>query len=216
MKGLAGKLAFAGALAPMWIVIGVFIASQFYPGYSHINQKLSELGAVDSPTHYLSPAINNFPLSVLFIAFGIAICLAFKTSKAALASGVLIVAHGVGTFIAGCFSCDPGCAMESPSTSQIIHTSAGMLMFLSLTIANFIWVKIGDRILNLRWFNFFSLICAVLSLVFLFLFISAEKSGLGAGLYQRLNYGMSLIWLFVLGLKTVDHCATANEPNEAS
>jgi len=216
MKGTAGKLAFAGVLAPVWIVIGVFIASRFYPGYSHFNQALSELGAVDSPTHHLSPAINNFPLSILFAAFGIAVSLAFKASRAAVISGVLIGMHGLGTFVTGYFSCDPGCAMDSPSTSQIIHTAAGMLMFLSLTIANFIWVKIGNRILNLRWFNLFSLSCAVLSLIFLFLFIGAGESKVGVGLYQRLNYGFSLIWLFVLGLMTVSYCATTTRTTRAN
>lgn len=207
MQGIERKLAFAGVLAPVWIVIGVLIASQFYPGYSHINQALSELGATDSPTHLLSPAINNFPLSALFVAFGIAVCMVFRTSTAAIVSGALIALHGVGTFVAGYFSCDPGCALESPSTSQIIHVSAGVVMFLSLTIANFIWVKIGNRALNLRWFNQFSLACAALSLVFLFLLMTVDESKTGSGLYQRLNYGFSLIWLFVLGLKTVGHCA---------
>jgi hypothetical membrane protein len=211
MKGIAGKLAFAGVLAPIWIVVGVFIAALFYPGYSHVNQALSELGAVGSPTQHLSPAINNFPLSVQFIAFGIAVCLAFRTSAAAVASGVLIAAHGIGTFVAGYFSCDPGCAMDSPSTSQIVHVSAGFIMFLSLTIANFIWAKIGNRVLNLRWFNQFSLACAVLSLVLIVLLVKVGESKIGYGLYQRLNYGFSLIWLFVLGVKTINFCASSGD-----
>jgi len=192
-------LALAGTLAPIWIFFGVAITSSQYPGYSQYNQALSELGAVGSPTQFLSPGINNFPLAVLFVAFGVSICMQFCGSRAAIASGILIIIHGIGTLVAGLFSCDIGCKMESPSHSQIIHSTAGAVMFLSLTLASLIWVKVGNRLLELHWFSQFSLIFAALSLVALYLLLTTGHSG-GLGLYQRLNYGFSLVWLFVLAV----------------
>ena len=62
---------------------GVVIAARLYPGYSHLNQAMSELGAIGAPTHGVSPLINNFRLGVLFIVFGLAAFATFHTSKLA-------------------------------------------------------------------------------------------------------------------------------------
>tara|TARA_Y100001951_G_C11244149_1_gene242356 strand:- start:265 stop:435 length:171 start_codon:yes stop_codon:yes gene_type:complete len=50
---------FSGMLIPVWLFCGVLIAGSLYPGYSHVDQAMSELGALEAPTHQLSPIINN-------------------------------------------------------------------------------------------------------------------------------------------------------------
>jgi len=63
-------LAYTAIIASIWIVIGVFTVAKLYPSYSHNKQFCSELGAAGSATEKLSPLINNYPLGILFCAFG--------------------------------------------------------------------------------------------------------------------------------------------------
>ena len=56
---------YSGMIIPLWLLVGVTVAGVMNPGYSHINQAMSELGAEGSPTHFISPVINNYSLGIL-------------------------------------------------------------------------------------------------------------------------------------------------------
>ncbi|WP_439135314.1 DUF998 domain-containing protein [Pseudomaricurvus sp.] len=191
---------FSGILAPIWLLLGVIISGSFYPEYSHYNQAMSELGAKGSPTHILSPVINNYPLGVLFIIFGFGIIKTFSTSRLARASGVLVVIHGLSSFAAGFFSCDVGCALESPSTEQNIHNISGLILFVSLLLSSLMWVFISARCLGVRWFGWFSLVCSIFSIALLPLMAGAVESGEAFGLYQRVSYGSQALWVLVFSI----------------
>ena len=59
-------VSYFGILASIWMLVGVYGVAKRYPNYSHKNQFCSELGASGSPTERLSPAVNNYPLALLF------------------------------------------------------------------------------------------------------------------------------------------------------
>ena len=190
---------FAGLITPLWLTLGVTIAGALYPGYSHVDQAMSLLGAVDAPTRVISPLINNFPLGVLFLLFGTALLLSFRSRWARL-SGLLIILHGLGSFGTGYFACDAGCAPEHPSASQNLHNLAGLVMAFSLLLASGLWVWLGRRLLASPGFSWFSLFCTLAAVGALPLMASALESGHGFGLYQRINYGASLLWVAGLAL----------------
>lgn len=189
---------YSGMIIPVWLFIGVTIAGAMNPGYSHINQAMSELGAKGSMTHVISPLINNFPLGILFIAFGLYIITTLRNSKLAICSGVMVLVHGIGSILAGYFSCDAGCQPASPSNSQIAHNLSGFTMFLSLTIAGWLWAYLGKRQLGSTFLSWFSFVCMVVALGAALMLPQAVESGKNFGLYQRVNYGVSVIWLGVL------------------
>ncbi len=194
---------YSGMVIPAWLFIGVTIAGLMNPEYNHLNQAMSELGAKGSTTHSISPLINNFPLGILFIAFGLHLISTLKHSKLAIASGVMVLVHGVGSISAGYFSCDSSCQPVSPSNSQIMHNLSGFIMFLSLTIAGWLWVYLGKKQLGsmfLSWFSFFSMVIALGAALML---PAAVESGHNFGLYQRVNYGVSVIWLATLSYMLV-------------
>ena len=62
MKPLDHALLTCGLLIPFWLLIGVWFTAQAYPGYDHLQQAMSQLGAQGSPTQHWSPLVNNFPL----------------------------------------------------------------------------------------------------------------------------------------------------------
>lgn len=185
----------AGLITPIWLLFGLMIASSYYPGYSHINQAMSVLGAIDAPTHLLSPLINNYPLGLLFIAFGCGVFLTFKNAVWARLTGVLIIVHGLASIGTGLFSCDVGCVPNPEASSQHIHNVFGLVMALSLLAASAAWMFIGVRMDGWRGFGFFSIICTLVAVTALPMMFAASHGDVGFGAYQRINYFAELIWL---------------------
>ncbi len=136
MKPLDRLLLASGLLIPLWLLAGVWLTAQAYPGYDHLQQAMSQLGAVGAPTHSWSPLANNFPLAALFALFAWGLARRWRGSKLALLSAALVLLHGVGSLGTGWFPCDQGCAPAQPSISQQLHNLFGLLMFLSLTLAS--------------------------------------------------------------------------------
>ncbi|MBD9397937.1 DUF998 domain-containing protein [Pseudomonas sp. PDM11] len=187
-----------GLLIPFWLFTGVTLTGLAYPGYSHIDQAMSQLGAIGTPTHAVSPWINNLPLGVLFLLFGAGVGRRFRGTGLARLSALLIVIHGLASFATGLFSCDAGCAPPQPSLSQQIHNAAGLIMFLSLTLASGLWAVLGKTVLSSSRFAWFSVICTLLAVITVGLMAQAIESGQGFGLYQRINYGVSVLWIAAL------------------
>jgi hypothetical membrane protein len=181
-----------GLLIPLWLFAGVALTSLGYPGYSHIDQAMSVLGAVGAPTHGYSAWVNNFPLGVLFVLFAIGLIRNFAGSRLALFSAVLVLLHGLASFAAGYFSCDQGCAPAQPSTSQQVHNLAGLIMFVTLALAIVLWSFLGKRLLASPGFGRF------LAVVTVAMMSKAFAEGHGFGLYQRLNYGVCVVWIAAL------------------
>jgi hypothetical membrane protein len=190
----------AGVLAPIWLVLGVAVAGRLYPGYSHFDQAMSELGAIGSPVHTLSPIINNYPLGVLFGLFGYAIIKTFHHSQSAFLSGLLVIVHGSGSIAAGYFPCDVGCKLDSPLPSQSIHNLSGLIMFFSLLFATVLWIFVSRRLLGSKWFGWFCLACSLAPIALLPLMAGAIATGVAFGFYQRIIYGIQVLWIVVFAL----------------
>lgn len=200
MKTIDRALLGLGILIPFWLFFGVALTARAYPGYSHLDQAMSQLGAVGAPTHSVSAWVNNFPLGMMFVLFAIGVARRFKASRLALLSAALILAHGLASFATGYFSCDQGCAPVQASSSQQSHNLAGLLMFLSLTLAAALWTLLGKQLLSSSRFGIFSAICVILAIVTVALMATALADGRLFGLYQRLNYGVSVVWVAALAI----------------
>ncbi|TBU92852.1 DUF998 domain-containing protein [Stutzerimonas kirkiae] len=189
----------AGVLIPFWLALGVMLAGALYPGYSHVDQAMSELGALGAPTHGISPLINNYPLGVLFVLFGLALWLQFGNLWSR-ATAVLVMLHGLASFATGYYACDVGCSLERPSSSQNLHNLAGFVMFLSLLLASFIWIFLAQKLLGSRVLSLLSVAAVMLAVLTMPLMAQAVEAGQGFGLYQRLNYGVQVLWVAALAL----------------
>ena len=179
---------------------------------------MSELGALEAPTHQLSPIINNVPLGVLFLLFGGAVVGLFWGARLAQFSGLLLMLHGLASIGAGLFACDPGCNPVEPSRDQVLHNLSGLVMFASLTLANLLWVYLSRKRLGSAGFSWFSLVCLIVSLAVMPMMAAAVESGEAFGLYQRINYGVSVIWLGTLAwmLMRMPRAASPGSLNVAS
>lgn len=187
---------YSGVAASIWIVIGVAVAGAKYEGYSHSRQFCSELGAVGSPTERFSPIINNYPLGLLFILFG-AYLITQENSMVISYTGWLVVAHGIGTWVAGYFPMDADPYTATPSRSCEIHGSAGLVMLLSLMVAPVLCLFSSDFSAE---FKAFTIGCFLASVIFTAMLAIAFKNHKNPGLHQRLSYGAQLLWLAGLSL----------------
>ncbi|NIF19740.1 DUF998 domain-containing protein [Pantoea sp. Cy-639] len=195
MNTLDRLLLACGLLIPLWLLLGVGLTAEAYPGYSHLQQAMSQLGAVGAPTHDWSAKVNNFPLAVLFALFAWGLARRWRQSKLARLTALLVLLHGIGSLGTGWFACDQGCAPAVPSFSQQMHNLSGLLMFLSLTLASLLWIGLGRRLARSAGLAWWSLLCTLLAVASVLLMARASESGELFGLYQRLNYGVAVLWV---------------------
>ena len=200
MKDIDRMLLGLGVLIPFWLFFGVLLTALAYPGYSHLDQAMSQLGAQGSPTQGFSAWVNNLPLGLFFVLFAVGVMRQVRGSRLASFSAALILVHGLASFATGYFPCDQGCAPAEPSLSQQMHNLAGLVMFLSLTLASLLWSFLSKRLLDSRGFGLFSIACTLLAVVTVVLMAQAVETGHWFGLYQRINYGISVLWVAGLAL----------------
>ncbi|MFI7858248.1 DUF998 domain-containing protein [Pseudomonas promysalinigenes] len=203
MKPLDRALLTCAVIIPFWLLIGVWLTALAYPGYDHLHHAMSQLGATGAPTQRWSAWVNNFPLAVLFTCCAFGLARQWRHSKLAMLSAALVFLHGVGSLGTGVFACDEGCTPTVPSHAQQIHNLSGLLMFLSLTLACAIWVRLGKRLAAAPALSRLSLFCLIAALVTAALMAQAAQNGHLFGLYQRLNYGVSVMWVAALALWTL-------------
>lgn len=194
---LSQIVAYAGVLASVWLVLGVFVAGLRYEGYSHTKQFCSELGAAGSPTEKFSPLINNYPLGALFSLFGVYVMTSDSSSTIMVIVGVLIVMHGLGTWVAGYFPMDADPYTETPTFSCRVHSWAGFVMLFSLLIAPAL--SLFDDGLPLP-FKAFTVACLLGAVLFMATLAKAFKEKGNPGIHQRLSYGAQLAWLSGLSI----------------
>lgn len=192
--------ALSGLIATVWITLGVYIAAKFYPNYDHAKQFCSELGASGSPTEKLSPLINNYPLGILFCLFGWSLINLQDANLAIAATGVLVIIHGIGTWVAGYFPMDKDPFTKSPSFDCKVHSWAGFIMLLSLLIAPVVIALSPSSIYVPFWFRVISIATVILAIYYLVKMAKAFKQQLLTGYYQRISYWIKLIWLSTFSL----------------
>lgn len=186
---------FSGLIVSIWMFFGVWLAARFYPNYSQIQQFCSELGASGSPTEKLSPAINNYPLGILFCLFGIAVIFFENEGFYLPIIGTLIIVHGIATWVAGYFPMDKDAYTTNPTVNCQIHSWAGLVMLLSLLIAQILaLISPGNEIFT-TGFKLFSITSCILTIYFLYTLKIAYLNKDKVGLHQRLGYATQLIWL---------------------
>lgn len=192
------SLVLSGVVAPLWMLLGVVFVARLYPGYSHRQQVMSELGARNRATTKIHPWINNFPIGFWFVLFGAALLRVESTNNLLFLTGILMVVQGVSHWITGLFPCDEDLGVSKPSMSQIIHNLAGLVMYFSLLFACLLWAIKSHQLPH--WFSLYSGFSALVSMVALVFMLRALKTNINLGLYQRINYGVLAVWVVVLGI----------------
>lgn len=182
--------AIAGAVGPIVFATLIVVGGFLTDGYSHVGQKISELGGEGA--QYASLQNINFIVLGVFV-------LAFAWALHRVVGGLaplLIAGFGLSSAILnGVFQCDAGCAGET--TEGLLHNVTGVTGFLAALVAMFL--------LSRRWaddpawrphvpFTRIALVIASAGLVWFIATQIADAQSL-SGVAQRVFVGALLIWI---------------------
>lgn len=136
MKNAARLLAVWTAFAGYALMIGMIVwAGAAWPGYDHLRQFISELGATGAPNGQAFSVWGFIVPGVLLMIFPVAAFLALPRSVAGFIGFALIVLFASGAFFGGVYPCDLGCVTEGGSESQKMHELLGLGGYVSAPLA---------------------------------------------------------------------------------
>lgn len=207
--------ALGGVLGPLLFVTLIVVGGGMYDGFSHVTQKISELGGEGSEVALLQNI--NFVLLGVF-TLGFAWALGKALGRPYLGPG-LVGFFGVSSAIAnGLLPCDVACLGLTPVSQA--HNVTGLLGFLAAIGAMFVLARRwrGDQ----RWHDHatFSLVTATVASAGLVWFVATQaldRQAL-AGVAQRTFVGALLVWISVTAwrlFRQLDDAAGQNERVDA-
>jgi hypothetical protein len=170
----------------------VLIAGQLTPGYSHVGQYISELGARGAPYEWPVRFLGFLPAGALLLCFCVAAFLALPRSRNASAGLIGLFLFCAGYIAAAAFPCDPGCRPQSPSVSQVIHNAVGLVGYV-LAPAFLLVLGLAARAWpDARWLARLSFALALCALAGL---LTLSPTSPAAGLSQRVLEVSVLGWV---------------------
>ncbi|MEZ5292802.1 MAG: DUF998 domain-containing protein [Vicinamibacterales bacterium] len=189
--GLAGPLLFTTvAVTCAWL----------RPGYSQIDQFISELGATGTPYAWLMNYAGFVPGGLLIAGFGLSLRARLPRERLFAAGTALVVFFGAGIGASGLFPCDVGCPQGEGSVMNLVHDRLGPLLFLAGALGVVV-LGLGFRhVPPLRSLWGYSVASGLIALVLLALLASTLESRVRTGLWQRLLVSVLFTWCGVVAV----------------
>lgn len=186
-------------IAPPLIVVFIVIAAILTPGYSHISETVSQLGAQGRPHPEVMSA--GFVVYGLVInGFAYALYLQLGKTRTITLAGLSLVIYGTGVLLTGIFQDGPNLPYIEPNLESALHSLFAMIGFFGLVVGMLIFARAVYRKPEWRFFTPISLLAAVLNLGSSLLFLM-ENLGSIEGLLQRVFYAVSLCWIELVVLR---------------
>jgi hypothetical protein len=117
-----------GLAAVAWALVVPIAAGGVEPGYSHVEDYISELGAEGAANAALVSWAGFAPIGLLVLGFAALAAPHFPGRRARVWVAAGLVAVGAGYLGAAAFPCDAGCPSDG-SPSQAIHNAFGFLEY---------------------------------------------------------------------------------------
>ena len=162
----------AGA-ALFWVTL--LVAGWMTPGYSHLQDMVSELGAMGAPHPWLNAWFGILPFAGAVIASGLLIARRFGPGGLAWASAGASVLAGIGFLLVALTRCDEGCEPSTLAQAQL-HFTGSAVGFNAMRFAPLLLGFRAFRHSRGRRFYGFALGCAVLYWIALFLLSGTVES----------------------------------------
>ncbi|WP_106752263.1 DUF998 domain-containing protein [Pannonibacter carbonis] len=206
MTRMFGGVVALPVLSCAWLAVGVGVAGAMYPGYNHLTQFISELGATGSPVGSWVNWWVFFACEVPVLVFVWQALRRLPHSGLLVAGLVLLALYALLLMAAAVFPCDFGCRADDPTTSHQIHMLTGVSAYLA-GLAGLLAVSLGlgrmeQRIPRLAF------VLPVASV--LLLGVSGTMPDY-AGLGQRLNEGLIYAWMIAVAVR-IERLTTPSLP----
>lgn len=184
------------SLGALFLLLLNLVAGALSPGYSHLSQYTSELGAMGAPHEMLVRFGGFLPVGAFLALFNIAATKRLPETKLVTWGQLGFSIFAMGYIAAVIFPCELGCPEESEGVSQSIHNLVRM--------AGYVVAPVFMTVLGIaawKWPNRGSLpiiafTCAVMALLGL---ISLNPESSYVGLSQRIIEASVWVWALTLG-----------------
>jgi hypothetical protein len=209
-----------GIAAPVWWVAMDLVGSLRYPGYSYIDQTISELGAEGAPTKAFMTVLSGVPYVVLMIAFGVGVWITAGGGRAQRITAALLIGEAVWGFVGGIAF--PTATREVMAAGQEtlrnqLHGPYGIGMPVLFGLA----AAFRSRLFGKR-FRLYSIGTIVVLLVFGLLTslqmgaVKANEATPWLGVIERTNAYAAMLWIAALamGLLRVHAPSAPRQPAE--
>lgn len=209
-------LALCGIAGPILFTLVLLSLGLLAAPYNHVTQYMSELGATGAPFALAMNLVGFIALGCCIILSALGLHQVINKGNGSKGSPVLLVFSGIGFIMTGIFPCDPDCI--TVSLIGILHGYAALLAQMALILAI---LPFAFRVKNVKgWGNYtqFSLAMFFLSLLLAALyksFLFEEQTGL----FQRLSFGMPLLWLEIIMIhlfRQISRCSREINPADIS
>ncbi|RZJ28911.1 MAG: DUF998 domain-containing protein [Brevundimonas sp.] len=190
-------LALACALLSLLILGGATLAASLtYPGYDHVRQFISELGATGALTGpYVSLAF--IVSGALLTAFWLLCAVLYPRTPLFILGFLLSALNGLGLMFGGVFPCDFECEMGDASRSGVLHELLGGIGYLA-GVAGVILIGLAARGRpGLRGLFALSLICGIPAACVVWL---VHPGFAWMGLAQRILETAFAVWAVAVAL----------------
>lgn len=187
-----------GILSSLLYVVMNIVAAMRYEGYSSVSQTVSELSAIGSPTRSLWVSLG-YVYTLLIIAFGWGVWRSSEGNRPLRVVGGLIFTYGI---ISLFWPLTPMHlrGAETSLTDTLHIVLAAMTVLLMILMIGFGAAAFG------KTFRLYSIVTLVILLVFGTLTgldgprIAANLPTPWAGVWERINIGVFLLWVVVLAI----------------
>jgi len=183
-----------GIVGPIYFALTLLILGAMFPGYSHVHDYMSELGAVDSPVMLATNTLSFFLIGLFMFLYSFGIFEIFRGNRNGRIASMLIMIAGLIVTTIGMFPCDPGCYNFSPT--GITHVWASMLPFAFFLPAFVLFAYEGFKghVFDRKWAIFIIIITIISGITGAW--HSEFEFGYG-GLLQRMSYGFPLLFMLL-------------------
>ena len=196
---LWGLLAFCGVVAPVILIVLIFVGAAVTSGYNHISEPISQLSATGSPhPGWMSTGFITY--GVMMLGFGFVLYRSVRNHRCAWLLLLFYVLHGLGFLLGGVFSDDPRTAESVSTATGILHNVwiiIGCFSYIAGMFA-FVWLKHSDP----TW-RLLTRIFIVFLIIILLTFVVSQIPALAAaeGVMQRVYGVLAIILIEIAAIR---------------
>lgn len=202
--------ALGGVIGPILFTVLVIAAGLVYDGYSHVSQKISELGG-QGAEYAILQNLNFAVLGVLILGFSWALA---RVLGPPYLGPALIAYFGLITVVQALLPCDIGC--QGRTTIGLLHNVTGLSSFIATIVGMFMlagrWRD--DRIWQSHAGFTRSVAFVAVGGLAWFVITQALDAQSFSGIAQRVFVGALLLWIAVTAWKLLRHLGTDTSPSD--
>jgi Protein of unknown function (DUF998) len=201
-------LAACGVMAPLAYTTAAVAASLKHPGYNHLKNFISELGATGAPGAAIMNFAGFFPYGALIVAFALALHRGIRPDVGGSLGPSILGLYGLAYVALSLAHCDPGCQAVTPSLHHRLHSLLGDLISLTAVLGPFM---LYSRMAKDAAWRSLALATLVLPSVS-WLIVKLSIVEMPGALRQRLWLLLLFVWVELVALRLL---ALGAEPHSA-